>query len=387
MKNSGRRIKSIFPIAITSLFFVIPFFATAATVKLEYSAWLPYWAKASSTAETSLRFNKFTEVSPFAYSVKSDGTLVDTARITEEPWKSFIPAAQKTKTKVIPSILWTDGEAMHTVLRTYTLRIKHEKAIIDTVVANNFDGIDLDYEGKKAETKKYFSYFLQELSVGLHKKNKILVCTIEPRTPLDSRFDNIPAGIDYANDYYALNAYCDRVRIMAYDQGAIDLRLNDEKGKTSSYMPVADISWVTKVINLASRVISLKKIVIGVPTYGYEYKVTPDGKGFIYERQRAINHTTAVTLALREGMTPLRNSAGELSFTYYNPADATSTPSSVSTTTPSTFTKPFRLVWWSDASAIGDKVALAKKLGVRGITVFKIDGGHDPAIWDKLTNK
>ncbi|MDB5224419.1 MAG: Copper amine oxidase domain protein, partial [Candidatus Adlerbacteria bacterium] len=34
--------------------------------------------------------------------------------------------------------------------------------------------------------------------------------------------------------------------------------------------------------------------------------------------------------------------------------------------------------------AIKAKVDLAKKLGVRGVAIFKIDGGEDPAMWSVL---
>ncbi|MCX6738728.1 MAG: glycosyl hydrolase family 18 protein [Candidatus Parcubacteria bacterium] len=380
MYFSNKKItKVFFGVFILAVFFV-PAISFGATTKLEYSAWMPYWKKASSTADMLPHLTTFSEVSPFSYTVKTDGTIVDTARITQEPWKSFLISARAKKVKIIPSILWTDPDAMHKVLKTYTLRIAQEKAIMKIVTDNNFDGIDIDYENKKAETKKYFSYFLQELQTALHKKNKILTCTIEPRTPLDSRFKNIPTDIAYANDYAALNAYCDRVRIMTYDQVIVDLLLNAEKGSSTPYAPVADTSWVKKVVKLASNVIRLNKIVIGVPTYGYEFRVTPDGKWFDYERLRSINHDEAVALAKKVGATPARNSAGELSFMYYSPNDV-STSTATSTTSSK---KTFRLVWWSDSFAIADKVNLAKSLGVRGVAIFKIDGGEDQGIWNVL---
>jgi spore germination protein YaaH len=357
----------------------LPTVSFAATAKLEYSAWMPYWKKASSTADILPHLTAFSEVSPFSYTVTGNGIIVDTMRIKQEPWPSFLASARAKKVKIIPSILWNDPDAMHKVLRTYTLRIAHEKAIMKIVTDNKFDGIDIDYENKKAETKKYFSYFLQELQIALHKKNKILVCTIEPRTPLDSRFKKIPTDIAYANDYFALNAYCDRVRIMTYDQAIIDLQLNAEKGSSTPYAPVADPLWVKKVVKLANNAIKLKKIVIGIPTYGYEFRVTPDGKWLDYERLRAINHGDALALAQKVGATPVRNSSGELSFTYYSSNDmATTTASST------VAAKPFRLVWWSDASAIADKINLAKVLGVRGVAIFKIDGGEDQGIWNAM---
>jgi spore germination protein YaaH len=46
--------------------------------------------------------------------------------------------------------------------------------------------------------------------------------------------------------------------------------------------------------------------------------------------------------------------------------------------------KTYRMLTWSDASAIEEKIKLARKLGVRGVSVFKIDGGEDPRMWEVL---
>ena len=97
-----------------------------------------------------------------------------------------------------------------------------------------------------------------------------------------------------------------------------------------------------------------------------------------------------------------RNVAGELSFTYIpthtERSDPTTQPAfqSAAIAFGATNTQvvsnvanvvtdgTYNIVWWSDARAIQDKINLAKKLGVRGISIFKIDGGEDPALWDIL---
>jgi len=44
----------------------------------------------------------------------------------------------------------------------------------------------------------------------------------------------------------------------------------------------------------------------------------------------------------------------------------------------------FRFLSWSDAGALAGHVALAKKLGVNGIAVFKFDGSEDKGIWTHM---
>lgn len=374
---------------------------TSALVKsssFEVSGWIPYWRTATGTADALQHLDVFTEINPFVYTVKKDGTFKDNGNLSEEPWRSFIATAKAKKVRIIPTIMWSDGDTIHAILKNTKTRIAMEDRVAALVKENNFDGIDIDFEGKKAETKPYFSLFLKGLAQRLGSK-KWLMCTIESRTPPNSRYDTIPKTLEYANDFVAINKYCDRVRIMAYDQQSIDIKLN--RGEQAPYVPIADTRWVEKVIAYTAQTISKKKIVIGVPTYGYEYDVTQLTQGYRYDLLWAFNPRYATDLAASLGIVPLRNSAGELSFTYNAtttpvitappPSNGTSNNPSLSTTsttggTSATSTRVvFRILWWSDARAIADKIALAKRLGVRGIAIFKIDGGQDPNLWSVLS--
>jgi len=375
---------------------------TASTpTTFEFSGWIPYWKKTEGTSEALAHISQFTEINPFAYTVKQDGTLFDAMKINEDPWTPLLAAAREKKIRIIPSILWTNADAMHAILSNPSKRKAHIASIMQTVNDNNFDGIDLDYEGRYAKTKPYFSLFLKELYAASGKK--WIQCTIEPRTPLEARYDTIPKDIQYSNDFAVINKYCDRVRIMTYDQGTIDLPLN--RAGTGPYIPIADPVWVKKVVDLTAQSISKKKLVIGVTTYGYEYEVTPLAKGYRYDRQFSLAQNYALDMAKAFGITPVRNRAGEMSFVYTptddasvvqpKNGDATSsiaqTNSTVATTSIGEIggltignALPQRIIWWSDAGAVKQKVDLARTLGVRGIAVFKIDGGADPKIWDVL---
>ena len=373
----------------------------SAKAPIEVYGWIPYWRAATGTADALAHLSSFKAISPFGFTMKTDGTLYDAAKITEEPWVSFIAEAQKKKVRVIPTVMWANAEAMHRILSNQKTRIALEDEIANMVKERGYDGIDIDFEGKYAKTRPYFSTFLKGLYMRMGQK--WVYCTIEARTPLTSRYDTIPKDIEYANDFVEINKYCDRVNIMAYDQGTIDLRLNERA--PGPYIPVADPKWVEKVVTLAAQTIAKKKIMIGIPTYGYEYEVTPlSEEGYRYDLLWAFNPRYGTELASSFGLTPGRNSAGELSFMYmptstlpmaHTPPPAVATDTALSNNIVSTTSfpsdtpagvplMPMHILWWSDAKAIADKVALARKLGVRGVAVFKIDGGEDPGMWEVL---
>ncbi len=371
---------------------------------LEVSGWIPYWRTSSGTADALAHIDAFTEISPFGYTVKNDGTLFDAMKIGSSSITELVTVARSKKVKIIPTVMWSDADKIEAILKDKKARTAHVKAIVAMIKVNGFDGVDIDYEGKHASTRPYFTAFLKELYNTMTSK-MTLVCTIEPRTPLTDRFDKIPNDIEFANDLPMLNKYCDRVRIMAYDQLRIDLRLN--ASSTAPYAPVADVRWVEKVVRLMMKDIDKKKISIGVATYGYENEITQNPSGsYSYKFKWSFNPRYGVDMATSLGVSPTRGESGELTLIYSTTSPSSVTPTSTDpltvnssegvgavatgtnglATTTQTLVNPMvkRLLSWSDAGAIKDKVDLAKRLGVRGIAIFKIDGGEDPAMWSIL---
>ncbi len=386
-----------------------PLYASASST-FEVSGWMPYWRAATSSNDVTPHLSELTEINPFVYSVSPTGSIIDNGPMTSATWQSVIDSAKAQKVRVIPTIMWSNGAAIQSVLSNAKSRQKLEGDIAKLVKANQFDGIDIDFENKSAATKSYFSLFLK----GLYSRmgSKLVTCDIEARTPIEEAYygTEIPADAgQYANDYVQINKYCDRVHIMAYDQQGVDSLLAATAASSSQlYAPVADTAWVESVVRLAKKTINPKKIVIGVPTYGYEYEVTAYANNqYLYDILWTFDPGYALQIENQYGVTPVRNSAGEMSLTYKPLASSTapSSPTQTGSTGGSTIGAmngltaaaaaslyattynshlTFNMLDWSDAQSIKDKIALAKALGVRGVAIFEFDGGEDPALWSTL---
>lgn len=368
------------------LFAVTVPYAYAAAPLFDVAVWIPYWRKTEGASTTLANLNKVTQISPFAYELHN-GVIKDALKAAEEPWTTLIAEAKKRKVKVYPSLLSypqtaAEQNSVYILLAQKRKRQQHVKDIVALVKKNKFDGIDIDYENKLADVRPYFSIFLNELGTALRKEGKKLICTVEARTPPESKFattsKEVLSRVEYANDYKMIGKYCDQVRIMAYDQGLDDQNLvNQNKLQGIVYRPVADIEWVEKIMTLALEDIPARKLVVGVPTYGYKYELIPatatSAARFPRVGAMNFNYITELLSALR--MQPVRNVAGELSFTYSTSTGVNGEQFG--------YVREF-LVWYSDAQAIADKVRLARLYKLAGVAVFKIDGGNDPLVWDIL---
>ena len=362
-------------------------YAFALTTSFDKAVWIPYWRKDEGVTATRANLDVVTQVSPFAFELQVDGTIKNALKIDEEPWTTLMTEAKKKNVKVYPSILSyphneNEKYGLYLMLAQRKSRYAHEQAIVALVKKYKVDGIDIDYEAKTAETGPYFSAFLTELAKALHKENKKLICTIEARTPPESRYATtsqiVLSKVEYSNDYKVIGRVCDQVRIMAYDQSTDDASLTiANKSQGLVYKPVADIEWVEKVMTLAMRDIKPSKLILGIPTYGYKYEVVrKQGESVpTYSRIGSMNYYYANQLAESLHITPTRNDTQEVSFTY-------ATTTGVNGESLGGIKE--YLVWYSDALSIKDKIRLAKLYKLGGVALFKIDGGNDPKVWDVM---
>jgi len=375
-------------------FLLVPTFAHGASQQV--AAWVPWWTEEAGAKSALKNINSLDIIYPFVYEVNLDGTLKNRVDFDDKHWRALFKKAERGRVAIIPTIAWFDGVAIHAVLSNDTARAAHVKAIVKMVKKYDFNGVNIDYEAKKSETKDHYSSFLKELSKALGSKD--LTCTIEARTPPDSRWREVPKVIEYANDYKAMNRYCDWVEIMAYDQQRADLKLNDER-RGVPYMPVADNEWVEKVIKLALKDIAADKIMLGVATYGRAWDITvaPDWYRD-YKRVASLNHPRILELSKKYGAVIGRTEGGEAVLSYF-PEDSVwkifnqlptpkGTPNgyeaaakALLVATVAKVEIPVRFVTWSDAKAVEDKLEIVKKYNLRGAAIFKVDGEEDPDIW------
>lgn len=406
MKGESTIIRKIIVTGVLTTVFALPLFSFAShntkteEKDFEIGAWIPYWRVVEGTEDAMKNLDTLTMVNPFSYGVNYDGSLNDLAKLeTNGAWEDLEDKADDEDVSFIPTIMWNDGQNIHRILSDRNLRENHIETIDRMVTKNRYDGVVIDYEAKLSDTRESFSEFLEELKDELGSK-KELICAVEARTPPESLYRAIPPNLEYANDYKEIGEHCDKVILMTYDQTRADWQLNGIKSG-SPYIPIADSDWVKKVAELAMKDIPKEKIILGVPTYGFEYEVTVSPNWFqSYRKLWSISDPYAKSVAAMMKIEPFRNKAGELSFSYAG----SGTPAAVSTYSAPANTAPgdvlaqkalayanatgktitFNLEWWSDAEAIMDKVDLAKELDLAGVALFRIDANEDPEIWDSL---
>lgn len=347
--------------------------ATAATVQPArriLSGWLPYWTPTTSTDVAVANADLFSDASPFWHSATSATAisyqLSSTARAT------VVTRLHAAGIPVIPSV--TDGtptHAMAAILANSTTRAQHVAALVSLVLANGYDGIDLDYEkfafadgsATWAATRPNWVLFVRDLSTALHARGKKL--TVAVPAMYDATYTRTSGYWVY--DYRGIGAYVDSLRIMAYDYSF------------SVAGPIAPLAWVHKIAAFAVTQVPASKVRIGVPTYGYDWPATTAGCPVDnLPRKTGLTAQASVALAASFKIVPTWNATyGERTFSYrktYVGHAASGAAASCTIT---------RTVWYDDASSVRLRAGYVSEFQLGGIALWTL-GGEDAAQWGSL---
>jgi len=156
---------------------------TTAKTQLLYGAWVPFWQSQAGEEDIAVHLDSLNEVSPFSYEIGAGGSLVDDLNINNGSWDGWFSAIRDLNVKIIPTIAWFAPAGIYNLLSSAKSRQAEEDNITALVRAQNFDGIDIDFESMSPATRPYYSLFIQGLAMRLHPLGKKLTCTVVPRTP------------------------------------------------------------------------------------------------------------------------------------------------------------------------------------------------------------
>ena len=351
------------------------------------TGWIPYYSMKTSLPDALNNVDIIKEVMPFWYTLKYDGKN-KVAVVTDlyAPANPSVPiteplaALRSAGFSIIPTI--TDGTAklvLAGLLKSPASRAQIIEALMNLIRTNNYDGIDLDFEGFAfvdgnstwKATAPYWVALVKELSAALKAENKLLsVSTPYVLNPNDKQKGYfVYAWADIA-------PYIDRLRIMTYDFSV------------SKVGPIGPLAWTERTVNYAVSIMPASKVYVGVPGYGRDWVTAVSGvcpanlanSVKVGAKAATFVMRNALSLAQTYGATPTFDEQfGESTFTYqktYNGQTATGLATSCTAT---------RTAWYQDARAWELRAALVDKYRLGGITAWTL-GMQEPLATESVRN-
>ncbi|MCW2921377.1 MAG: ydhD [Thermoleophilia bacterium] len=315
--------------------------ASQLRARLRTTAWMPSWDLDRSRASLRDHQRLVGRLSPLWFELRADGRMVVRRAGAFDPEVLSIVRARRIA--LVPTVTNDlDRARVHVLLASATTRRRHVDQLVALAVRSRFAGIGIDYEDVDPADRVVFTSLLQELGRRLRARGMVLAVDVPAAT--SSAADAVGEN---AYDLAAIGAAADEVRVLAYDYST----------PCSGSGPVAPITWVRQVVAHTVELVPRRKVVLGVPLYGYDWPRTGC----------ADSRTWQDTDALR------RDHAGTLGWS--NPFQSRQLRYAVDGAR--------HLVWYEDARATAAKLRLAREEHLRGVALWRI-GGEDPRTWAML---
>jgi spore germination protein YaaH len=369
---------------VTNLFLVTPAQSASQARKI-LTGWIPYYSMKTSLPAALNNADLIKEVMPFWYTLKFSGKT-KSAFVSDlyasanpsVPIANPLAAMRAAGFQIIPTITdGTDKLVLSNLLANPNSRTKTAKTIFDFVMANNYDGVDLDFEGFAfvdgsktwANTSPSWVSFVKELSALLHANNKLLSVS----TPYN--FD--PTGKQKGYTVYAwpqIAPHIDRLRIMTYDYSVAKVG------------PIGPIAWTEKTVAYAASIMPASKIYLGLAGFGRDWVTKVDGicpapfaKAIkVGAKAATFVMRDAATLAANYQVTPVYDEKyGEATFTY------TKAYEGVTSDGRSTICTATRTAWYQNAQSYKIRSELVSKYKLGGVTAWTL-GMEEPLAMEAI---
>ena len=249
---------------------------------------------------------------------------------------------------LVLTTLGEDGQFSSTraqqLLRDATARSALIENLAQTLAAQGFAGVDIDFEYIPAEDAAAYADFVRAVRARLEPMGYTVMVALAPKTSAGQ-----PGLLYEAHDYAALGAAADDVLLMTYEWGYA----------LSEPMAVAPIDKVEQVVRFAVSQIPPDKIFLGMPNYGYDWTL-PYIKG--QSRARSLGNMQATEQAVQVGA-PIRfdTVAQSPHYNYWRE-------------------RAEHEVWFEDARSVQAKLLLAGEYQLRGVSIWNIMR-YFPQLW------
>lgn len=200
-----------------------------------------------------------TYLSIFSYEVLPDGNLVnisnDTRLIEKARSQNVAPMLVITNIEQNASF---SSELAHEILNNPVAQENLINNVISKMQEKNYYGVDVDFEYLFPEDREAYNQFLLELKTAITPLGYILTTAVAPKTSKNQE------GLLYeAHDYAFHGKVSDHVIIMTYEWGYT----------YGPPMAVAPANQVKRVLDYAVTEIPSRKILMGMPNYGYDWNI------------------------------------------------------------------------------------------------------------------
>lgn len=342
------------------------------TQKLEVIGFLPSWTPLSSV---DLDGKNLTQIIYFGLGVTSDGQIIkydaennpviEWGIFTSSDFRNLTKSARAKGIKVILALKNFDNASIDALISNPNATDRLARELVKLAATYKLDGFNLDFEyvtDSDYPTRIHFNKFLTTIREAFLKSNPPLTLSID--------INALATKNDVAYDMPKIGELVEFLIVMGYDYHQITSSVAGPVAPL--YSPGNELS-VSRTIDPLNEKVAFKKIILGVPFYGYEWatfgqawgSTTIPGSGALatYKRVRKlIDENTSV-----KKYWDVRSQEPWLRYMEYG---------------------VIKQIYYEDSRSIAAKVGFVRDHSMAGVAVWAL--GYEGAyqdIWDALKTK